>query len=323
MKELLQELNRVREIYFSKMRTFREFLVEHSVQRKLLFVGALVAGMVLLLIGTRLAPQKSDVADSALDSEQPLGSSGATTIKMTSRSYNAQEKYMMIRFKVHSSQVIDPSLIKLEAKTFVSQNAKYQVLALANGSFVVILSNLQSGYRAVQVKASTKSPNITKLQDQASSVGASSSSDGDTTTTDSSNKPVKFTINEDKSFINNKLKKLNRNEYAIGSLEGSINLADKKIAALNKLIRGYEKQIANDRVAIDSAKQEDKYHVGKSTEEISNAKSDISSQQGAIKTEKRKIEKQKQQQELYKLNIADIEAGNYKFPAIASAKKIE
>lgn len=324
---MINKLKIFRKNYLTKMKSFHDYWVEHSMQRKLIFVGVIAGMMALLVIGTKLVPEKSKFADSPMNSALSFGQNGSATVKMTGRKYNEDKQYMVINFTVapDNGAAIDPDNISFKAVTINSANVKYQVLPLADNHFVVMLTGLEKGYKAVQITATNKQPDISMLEEKANSLSDSSaiSSSSENNTTQAKDS-VDFVINEDTRFINNKIPKLSRKQYAVQSLKDSVKTSNKQITSQQKLITAYQKQIEADNSAIKSTEQDAKYKVDKTDPEntIQDAQSDITSQQTKIDDAGIKIKSIRAQKKLYNKQITAINNGTYKFRSPVKADKM-
>lgn len=327
---MLSKLKRWRAAYFNHLRQLHDWYVEHAMERKLFISGTLVLMMVALLIGTRLTPSKSKFADSRLNQAEAFGENNSATITMLSRQYNAKEKFMVIKFRVanQSNQIIDPKNINLKAQLLDGKTATYQVLPLANNNFVMVVSNLNKGYRAIRVVAKNEQPDLADLTTTDDSIddSASSSSSSQMSSESSISKnTTKFTINEDNKFVDNNLRKKTQREYAVDSLNSSIKYVNKQIKAQRKNIVAYKKQAQADKAAVNNTQDNQQYKVDKSSDQqsIENAKSDYQTQQTNIKNANKRIAKYKEQIKLYQKQINDVNSGRYRFQAPIKTGKIK
>lgn len=317
MDDLKQKFINFRKWWQSKLKIAHDWNREHAMQRKLFISGSIVAVMIALLAGTRLVPEKSKFADTPIGQEMPFGSNSDLNIALTSRKYNEKKRFMVINLSVSSQygKAINPKNIKISAVTLVAQQAKYHVIPLANNQFVLVIDGLNPGYKAIQVRAKnlqgSTSGTAQGVDSSESTASSSSSSDESGETKDG----VNFVINEDKRFIHNKLPRLTQKDYAIRSLQSSINKLEKKEKANDKLIEAYQKQIATDKAAIKNQETDSRYKVDQNAtkQAIDDANTDIQQQMGNIKDARAKNRELESQIELYRTQINDIEMGNYKF----------
>lgn len=315
----------MRSAYLKRLKHIHDYLSEHTMQRKLGFTGLILVIMAGLLINTRFVPTKSKYTDTPIKTAETIGSSD-TSVTMTSRQYNANQKFMVIRFTVKAGQgqMLDPKNMKFEVATIKQQDAHFEVLPLANNHYVLLLTNLQKGYQAIRIRAINKQPNIQALQEKANGVGDSSSSSDSAAVTQNKNY-TDFVINEDTKFIHNKLLKLSRTQYAINSLTGSISNIDKKIKLQKSLIGAYEKQIEADKSAVATNNQDAQYQANKNStsEKTATAQSDIDTQNQNIKDSKKKIKNYKLQKKLYQKQINAVQDGSYHFKGSSSTGEIK
>lgn len=309
-----------------------EWYMDHARERKLIIFGTVVTMMIALLIGTRFIPEKSKFPDTPIGTGLSFGKNSTATISMNYRKYNESQKFMIIKFtvKAENNRPIDPRYVSFKAVTLKGQNTKYQVLPLANNEYVVILSNLDKGYTAIQIKATNKQPDVqTSALDESAALDvsdSSSSASSESVKNDPITKDgVKFVINEDNKFIDNKMPKLNQVDYAVQSLQKSISKLNGRIDQQYKNIDSYQKQIIADKNAIKAAQKDRQYQVDKtdSDNQIANAQADIKLQQDSIKAARKIITTIQKQIDLYRKQINDIESGKYKFKKPISADSLK
>ena len=306
--------------------------MDHARQRKLIIFGMLVTSMIGLLIGTRFVPAKSRFQDTPIGTGLSFGKNNNATISMDSRKYNADQKFMVIKFTVKSdgSHPIDPKYVSFKAVTLEGQDTKYQVLPLANSQYILLLSNLSKGYKAIQIKATNHQPSVDNatmdteaaldVTDSSSSSASSESVENDPVTKDG----VRFVINEDNKFIDNKLVKLSQKDYAVQSLTQSIKILNKRINKQYANIESFQKQIVADKNAIQAAEKDRQYQVDQSDadNQIASAKADIKFQESSIKQSRKLINTLNDQIDLYHKQIMDVESGKYKFKKPVSADSL-
>lgn len=327
---MLDKLKRLRTAWQKQLAKIYAWHTEHTMQRKLIISGSLVAIMALLLIGTQTAPKQSRFTNTPLNTQESFGQNSSATIAMTSRKYNAKKHFMVVKFQVQASgsQVINPRAIKLSASTLEKQDASYQVLPLANNNYVMVISNLKSGYQAIQIVAENKNPDLSQLptadENFDGSSSSSSATESTTNSTQSKNK-YKFIINESDKFVDNKMVKHTQKQYAIESLNESIKNLNKGIEKQQKAIKAYKAQIAADKVGIDQMQKDIQYKADASSnaDTIRNAQADISTQQANIKQANKNIAKYQEQIKLYQKQIRDIKNGNYRFIASKSTGELK
>lgn len=251
---------------------------------------------------------------------------------MDSRKYNADQKFMVIKFTVKSdgSHPIDPKYVSFKAVTLEGQDTKYQVLPLANSQYILLLSNLSKGYKAIQIKATNHQPSVDNatmdteaaldVTDSSSSSASSESVENDPVTKDG----VRFVINEDNKFIDNKLVKLSQKDYAVQSLTQSIKILNKRINKQYANIESFQKQIVADKNAIQAAEKDRQYQVDQSDadNQIASAKANIKFQESSIKQSRKLINTLNDQIDLYRKQIMDVESGKYKFKKPVSADSL-
>ncbi len=327
---MLDKLKRLREAWQKKLAKFYEWHTEHAMQRKLIVSGTLVAIMAALLIGTKTAPKQSRFTNTPLNTQESFGQNSSATIAMTSRQYNAKKHFMVIKFQVQASsgQVINPRSIKLNASTLQHQDASYQVLPLANNSYVMVISNLKPGYQALQIVATNKNPDLSQLttadEDYDGTSSSSSSAVSNANSNQAKNK-YKFIINESDKFIDNTLVKKSQKQYAVESLNGSIKNLNKSIDKQQAAIKDYQAQITADKVGIEQIQKDSQYKADddSGSDTIRSAQSDITNQQANIDQANKKIAKYQEQIKLYRKQIRDIKNGSYRFIATKSTGELK
>lgn len=306
---------------------------EHAMQRKLVITGTIVSLMVILLISTRMVPQRSKFTDSSLNTNESFGENSNASIMMTSRKYNKRDKFMVIKFKVTptNNQLLDPNNIKFNVKMINPQQVNYQVISLANNQYVLVLNNLSSGYRAIQITAKNKQPDISQFANGDADSDATVNADGTVSSSSSSEdseakkNSYNFIINENNKFVDNKLVKQSQKQYAIDSLNKSIKDTKQKIKNGNDAIKAYKMQIDADNKAIQTTKDNAQYQVNQSDDDdkVKQAEGDIKQQQTNITSAQKKLDSYHKQVSLYQKQIRDIENGKYKFPAAVKTGKMK
>ena len=237
---------------------------------------------------------------------------------------------MVIKFQVQASsgQVINPRSIKLNASTLQHQDASYQVLPLANNSYVMVISNLKPGYQALQIVATNKNPDLSQLTTTDEDYDGTSSSSSSATSNANSNQAknkYKFIINESDKFIDNTLVKKSQKQYAVESLNGSIKNLNKSIDKQQAAIKDYQAQITADKVGIEQIQKDSQYKADddSGSDTIRSAQSDITNQQANIDQANKKIAKYQEQIKLYRKQIRDIKNGSYRFIATKSTGELK
>lgn len=323
---MLDKLKRLREAWQKKLAKFYEWHTEHAMQRKLIVSGTLVAIMAALLIGTKTAPKQSRFTNTPLNTQESFGQNSSATIAMTSRQYNAKKHFMVIKFQVQASsgQVINPRNIKLDASTLQHQDASYQVLPLANNSYVMVISNLKPGYQALQIVATNKNPDLSQLTTTDEDYDGTSSSSSSAVSNQAKNE-YKFIINESDKFIDNTLVQKSQKQYAVESLNGSIKNLNKSIDKQQAAIKDYQAQITADKVGIEQIQKDSQYKADddSGSDTIRSAQSDITNQQANIDQANKKIAKYQEQIKLYRKQIRDIKNGSYRFIASKSTGELK
>lgn len=157
-----------------KVRVWRRWYEDHAMPRKLFFSGTIAGLMLVLLIGTQFTSKKSDIPNSELNNAEDIGND--VSVSMTSKQYNPKKQYMLLKFKVATTTdtAINLNKIKFTATTVSKAGKpKYRVLPFAdmpkgstqeeadsmqgsNNVFVVILTHLKPGFRAVQIQVDNK-----------------------------------------------------------------------------------------------------------------------------------------------------------------------
>ena len=329
--EIIQKFRSFRSKWQEFLKKHHEWYMDHVRQRKLIIFGVLVTSMIGLLIGTRFVPSKSRFQDTPIGTGLSFGKNNNSTISMDSRKYNTNQKFMVIKFTVKSdgSHPIDPKYVSFKAVTLEGQDTKYQVLPLANSQYILLLSNLSKGYKAIQIKAINHQPSVdNSTMDTEAALDvtdSSSSSSSESTKNDPVTKDgVNFVINEDNKFIDNKLVKLSQKDYAVQSLTQSIKILNKRIDKQYANIESFQKQIVADKNAIQAAEKDRQYQVDQSDtdNQIASAKADIKFQESSIKQSRKLINTLNDQIDLYRKQIMDVELGKYKFKKPVSADSL-
>src|SRR5699024_5403711 len=153
--EIIQKFRSFRSKWQEFLKKHHEWYMDHARQRKLIIFVVLVTSMIGLLIRTRFVLSKSKFQDTPIVTALYFVINNTATISINSRKYNANKKFMVIKFTVKSdgSHPIYPKYVIFKAVTLEGQNTKYQVLPLANSQYIILLSNLSKGYKAIQIKA--------------------------------------------------------------------------------------------------------------------------------------------------------------------------
>lgn len=342
IKNIISKWQELRPIIMQKMRIFRRWHEDHAMQRKLIITGTLAGLMIVLLIGTRFTPQKSDIPNSELNNAEDIGDD--VSVSMTSKQYNQKKRYMLLKFKVATSSntAIDLNKIKFTATTVgKAGKPKYRVLPFAdmpdasdpdgtdsmqgsNNIFVVILTNLKPGFRAVQVQVDNKLPEI-----DSDTEGFDSTDDQSDSSTDTGNgsdsKATEFTLNEDDNIVHNKMPNYSKKEIMIQTLNDSIKETRHQIQIQKDNIRSYQDQARADTVSISSNQQAAKYQTDDSVQKdaIANAQADIKDQHNNVEAANKKIIKLNNQLTLYQQNIEDVKNGTYKLAKAESLTAVK
>lgn len=298
--------------------------------------------MIVLLIGTRFTPQKSDIPNSELNNAEDIGDD--VSVSMTSKQYNQKKRYMLLKFKVSTSAgtAIDLNKIKFTATTVGKAGSpKYRVLPFAdmpdnsdldandsmqgsNNVFVVVLTHLKPGFRAVQVQVDNKLPEIDSASEGFDSTNEQSDSAVDTES-DSDSKTTEFTLNEDDSIVHNKMPDYSKQEIMVQTLNESVKETKRQVQVQKDNIKTYQDQARADAVSISSNQQAAKYQADDSVQKdaIANAQADIKDQHNNVEVANKKIAKLNNQLILYQQNIEDVKNGTYKLAKAESSRAVK
>lgn len=327
---MIEQFKRFRTWWQGRLRKVHDWNIEHAMQRKLIICGVFIGAMAGLLIGTQLQPQTSKFTDTSLNNPVTVLNNDGIQLSMTSRQYNPDKHFMVIKFNVSSSDGATIDLRKIKFKLAMinpQSDVKYTVIPLANNQMVVTIQNLESGYRAIRLTARSTAPDAESLQvtdsDSALSVSSSSTSSASASATASSS-TGQFTINESQSFYNRKLKLLSQKDYAISSLKSAIKTLQARRKNQEKMITAYQAQIQADQQNIKTNDANAKYQVvdSSSSNQNSDEESDIKQQQDNIKTTQGTIKKIDAQIRLYRQQIKDIRSGTYKFQVSSTTQRL-
>lgn len=306
------------------VRPIGEWHQEHLLASKLSTIGIFLAILLFIFIDARvIAPMHSRYASTPLNEAQTLGENGQTQMAITSRKYNAKQHFMIVKMHASSSdsQPLDPSNVKFKVRAFGHKKIPVEKIALLNNDYVLVLSDLQPGYRAIQIKVTntqvTTNNSVTTDTDDVddSSLDDSSSKDKKASADGAGSNYYNFIINEDKKFISNSLQKKTKSQYLIQDLQDQITKLKKQITANNEDIDAGMKQTKADQNAIDDINNQSKYSVNKDSnaDKVKQLQTDYQSQQDQITALTKRNEKKQEQILLYKKQINDIKNGKYKF----------
>lgn len=296
---------------------------EHLLAAKLSTIGVFLGILLFIFIDARIAaPMHSRYASTPLNEAQTLGQNGQTEMAITSRKYNAKDHFMIVKMHASSSdsQPLDPSNVKFKAQAFGRKRIPIEKIALLNNDYVLVLSDLQPGYRAVQIKVTntqvTTSNSITDDSDDDDSSSLNNSSSKKKASAEGAGSNYyNFIINEDKKFVNNSLQKKSKSQYLIQDLQSQISKLKSQIKDNNLDIDAGMKQAQADQNAIDNINNQSKYSVNKdhNQDKIQQLQSDYQSQQDQITALNKKNDKYQEQIMLYNKQIKDIKNGKYTF----------
>lgn len=310
-------------IRYKVVQPISEWHQEHLLTAKLSTIGLFLGILLFIFIDARVvAPMHSRYASTPLNEAQTLGKNGQAQMAITSRKYNAKEHFMIVKMHASSSdsQPLDPSNVEIKAQAFGRKKVPVEKIALLNNDYVLVLSDLKPGYRAVQIKVtntqtSTTDSIETDTDDDSGLDNNSSSKKGKTAADGAGSNYYNFIINEDKKFVSNSLKKKTKAQYLVQDLQDQIANLKKQIRTNNEAIDAAMKQAQADQNAMDNIDDQNKYSVNKDSnaDKIQQLQSDFQSQQDQITSLNKKNDKKQEQISLYYKQISDIKSGKYSF----------
>lgn len=302
------------------VKPFNRWHQENLLTSKLMTIAAFLLVLIGIFVQARLnAPMHSRFTSTPIGEPQTLGQNSGESMAITSRAYNPQKHFMVVKMHASNStsQPLDPSNVSFKVRAIGHKKIPVEKIPLTNNDYVLILSNLRPGYRAVQIKVtdlqtSTNTQTTTDDDDIDDSSNSSVSGSSDNATGPGSNY-YKFIINEDKKFVSNNLKRKTRSQYLIEDIESNIKNLKKQIRQNNADINADIKQGQADQNAISNLRSQAKYSANKddNKQKIENYEDDFQQQQDQISSLNKKNEKKQEQIMLYRKQIRDIRNGTY------------
>lgn len=311
-----------------KLKPLRLWWEDNELQRKLFAVGLMVAVLLLLWGGTKFVPQKSNYTSTKLNEPENVGEYGNTQMAMTSRQFNAKKHFMIVKFHVSSQngREVDAKNIKFEVKTVGKHKVTCQMVPLVDNNYILILSDLKPGYRAIQLRAIDKLAAVNQVNDDtgvddtdSDSLSSSSESSADLMSNKdqgSGKNDYKFIINEDTKFVNNKLTLKSQTDYVVEDLQSAIQNLQRANQRNQKLMRDYQTQMAADKKSVSDISSNQKYSANKDagSQKIDSINTDYQEMQGKVARIKKNISDNNKQISLYRKQISDVKNGKYKLP---------
>lgn len=318
VKAILNGFNWVRQHI---VKPFSRWHQENLLPVKVMVIAAFVLALSAVFIQARLnAPMHSRFASTPIGEPQTLGQNSGESMAITSRKYNPKKHFMVVKMHASNStsQPLDPSNVSFKVRAIGHKKVPVEKIPLTNNDYVLILSNLEPGYRAVQIKVTdlqTSTNNQTTTDDDdTDSISSSVLSSSNSATGPGSNY-YKFIINEDKKFVSNNLQRKSKSQYLIENIQSNIKNLQKQIRQNNADIDAGIRQGKADQNAMNDLNDQAKYSADETDtkQKMEDYQNDFQQQQDQISSLNKKNENKQKQIDLYQKQIRDIRNGKYDF----------
>lgn len=302
----------------AKYRRYQDWREEHVKAMRLITVVTCMAIMVLLLLGTKLAPENITV-DVTHNNQSLDFQNGSGSVKLLSKYYNPKENLMVLniqttrQLEAGSTVPIPQNQLNFKVQTYNPEEATMQIIPTTSDKFTLVVRHLTPKYRALKVKIENNTPTATAYTDP---------DDGDTKAQSRAyvkdGKTVTLRIVTSKKVLNSSIHDNGRKKFAMTTISSEIKHQQKLISQKKQEIKNANKLIAIDKNNIRAKKTDDQYNTEnekKATKDtLDNLKNDIDSQNKDIESAKNSIPVHKQKIDLLQQEISDIKNGVYKLP---------
>lgn len=294
-----------------KIKQLHSYLKEHGKFRRWLvvLVWFLTCGFLIINYGI-LNSNSGKIKETAINKFQTIPGNDVQNIKLTDRSYDPKQNRMIVKLELSEAADIKseilPQYLKYKIATVNPEKTKTSVIPITNTKYVMVIDNLKSDFKAIQIKVADKAPQQI------------------------SSKPddpyVQFIIKDKKSIEKNHISTLSPEKFAVASINDEIKDDQKAIQKnLKKNKNLKEMNQVNDQ-KIEEEKLNRKYQVAsqqkETDEDIENLETDKETNNTEIQKNKDKNSKKREEINLLKDKQSAIKSGSYKLPKILKQEQI-
>jgi hypothetical protein len=302
------------------------FLEDKIILRQRLYAVVTFSLIAFLLIFAIVDRQGEpiNIQPTKLNTPISVGGDSSLQVQMTSAQYNPDAHVAVFKFSatgIANDSVLTGDELKFSGKTSQG-DGEIKVIPTLNNQWVVIVTDLDKTFGAIQIQANSNMPQKITTANNASS-DFSSSSDS---TTQTSPKAI-FSVIQKKISRNYHLKDQSAKQVTLSSIESekkqnqqNIKSIQQQISSANQLINFDNQQIQKLQQNTDSITQDE---ANKRNVTVDNLRNEINSTNRSLTDLNQKLSDANQETSSLNQKKSDVESGKFKFPDIQKATKIK